>query len=827
METVKLFQKLLQRVTLPIIFWVVFIICFGVYSYGQSWEVITETPSADFKNGLRIYEDGLHGMAVGDGLVLTTSNGGENWEIVTPIPEGAPNAIYMLTPDSVWAVFTSGMIYATSDGGQTWVNQPSGTTRRLFDVQFIDHLNGWAVGGWSDGSTYLVLRTTNGGQTWVNQSFGSASSPTIQAVFFIDAQTGWICGKADGLPFVQKTTDGGASWVNQVLPSFTGTGKSCNDIDFASADIGWATTDRNNQDGAVIHTTDGGTTWTIQTTTDCDLNRIDVQDAQHVALMCRDNGSTGQKIVKITTDGGTTWTTNNSPTFSYNISYVGSSIWIGAEIARILRSSDFGANWDYQFQSYYLQSVDWIDNNSAWIVSKFSEPTGLALRTDDGGSNWFEDEDTPGGNWVFVLDSNTAWIMIQGSPLTAPAILYRTTDGGVNWATSTLPAGYIDGFTWVTANLGWAFGGSGNIRHTTDGGVTWVAQYMNIGIYIADVHFINALEGWACGGYAGENAFIRHTTDGGATWTVQDPTITPIINDIYFFDSSNGMAVADDGLVLRTSNGGATWSVISTIANEDLDVLVMLNSTTGWATGSSIYRTDDGGQSWTLDWSPTPIGGAIISMALNPAGNSLMACGSSNTILRYQLIVPVELISFNAVTNGSSVTLSWNTATETNNQGFEVQRKLDNSEWTLREFKRGVGTTTEPQTYLFVDDISNLTSNSISYRLKQIDFDGTFTYSSEIEVEVDLAPSTYSLSQNYPNPFNPTTIIAFGVPIKSQVTLQVFNSIGELVALLVNEEKPAGTYELTWYAEGLPSGIYFYKLQAGSFIETKKMILLK
>ncbi len=135
-------------------------------------------------------------------------------------------------------------------------------------------LTGWAVGGWSDGSAYLVLRTTNGGQTWENQSFGSASSPTVQAVSFIDAQTGWICGKADGLPFVQKTTDGGASWVNQVLPTFTGTGKSCSDIGFASADIGWATTDRNNQDGEVIYTTDGGTTWTIQTTTDCDLNRI-------------------------------------------------------------------------------------------------------------------------------------------------------------------------------------------------------------------------------------------------------------------------------------------------------------------------------------------------------------------------------------------------------------------------------------------------------------------------------------------------------------------------------------------------------------------------
>ena len=232
--------------------------------------------------------------------------------------------------------------------------------------------------------------------------------------------------------------------------------------------------------------------------------------------------------------------------------------------------------------------------------------------------------------------------MIQGSPLTEPAILYRTTDGGVNWATSTLPAGYIDGFTWVTADVGWAFGGSGNIRHTVDGGVTWTAQNMNTSNYIADIHFINPLEGWACGYYGSENAFIRHTVDGGATWTTQNPPSTYALKDIHFFDSDNGMAVAKYGLVLGTSNGGATWSVISTIVDEDLEVLVMLNSTTGWATGSSIYRTDDGGQSWTLEWSPTPIGGEIISMALNPAKNALLACGSSNTILRYMLPVGIN-----------------------------------------------------------------------------------------------------------------------------------------------------------------------------------------
>ncbi len=604
----------------------------------QQWEVITETPSTNF-NTLQMLEDGLHGMAAGDGLVLTTENGGESWLRVTPIPEGGPSAIYMVSADSVWAVFNSGKIFATTDGGQTWVNQPSGTGRRLKDVKFIDYLTGWAVGGWSDGNTFLVLRTTNGGQTWENLSFGSASSPTVSAVSFIDAQTGWISGKADGGPFVKKTEDGGNSWVSQVLPIFTGTGKRCCDIGFASADIGWATTQRNNQDGEVIYTENGGETWTIQTTTDCDQSYLDVQDAQNVAIIGSDNGSSGQRIVQITTDGGVNWIRHDLQVTVniYNINFIGSSLWFGANWARILHSTDMGENWELQFESTIYQTVDWIDNNSAWIVSKINTPNGFILRTDDGGSNWITDEDAPGGNYVFVLDENTAWIMIQGSPFTAPAVLYRTTDGGDNWATSTLPAGFLDGFTWVTADLGWAYGGQGNLRRSLDGGVTWTQQYMNTSNYIADVYFINELEGWACGGYAGENAFIRHTINGGATWTNQNPTITPIVNEIHFFDSSNGLAVANGGIVLGTSDGGVSWSVINTIPDEDLELLVMLDENTGWATGSSIYRTDDGGQSWTLDWSPTSVGGEISSMSINPAGNAVLACGSSNTIIRCQL----------------------------------------------------------------------------------------------------------------------------------------------------------------------------------------------
>ncbi len=115
----------------------------------------------------------------------------------------------------------------------------------------------------------------------------------------------------------------------------------------------------------------------------------------------------------------------------------------------------------------------------------------------------------------------------------------------------------------------------------------------------------------------------------------------------------------------------------------------------------------------------------------------------------------------------------------------------------------------------------------LSYRLKQVDYDGSFEYSDEVEVMNSITPDEYFLSQNYPNPFNPSTKISWQVPVGSHQTLKIYDVLGNEVATLVDEYKPAGSYEVEWNAAGLPSGIYFYQLKAGSFVESKKMVLLK
>jgi hypothetical protein len=186
--------------------------------------------------------------------------------------------------------------------------------------------------------------------------------------------------------------------------------------------------------------------------------------------------------------------------------------------------------------------------------------------------------------------------------------------------------------------------------------------------------------------------------------------------------------------------------------------------------------------------------------------------------------LPVELVAFTARNTAEGVQLAWRTASEQNNAGFEVQRRSEKaSEWQVLGFVRGAGTTAEAQSYTFLDKSA---SGKVQYRLKQIDFDGQFEYSNIIEVDAG-APKQFALEQNYPNPFNPSTTIRYQLPVASEVKLEVYDVLGKKIATLVNERQSAGSYQVVWNASGLSSGTYFYRLQAGTFVETKKMIMVK
>lgn len=186
--------------------------------------------------------------------------------------------------------------------------------------------------------------------------------------------------------------------------------------------------------------------------------------------------------------------------------------------------------------------------------------------------------------------------------------------------------------------------------------------------------------------------------------------------------------------------------------------------------------------------------------------------------------LPVELTAFDALLDGGSVHLTWTTTTETNNAGFEVEHALVSAMPTFSTlgFVNGHGTTLEAQTYTFA--ANDLGPGHHLFRLKQIDFDGAFAYSDPVAVEV---AGRFALQPAYPNPFNPTTRISYDVPQAQAVTLQVYDVLGRTVHVLVDGVQEAGRYVVTFDATSLASGTYYYRLEAGAFSQTRRMLLLK
>lgn len=193
-----------------------------------------------------------------------------------------------------------------------------------------------------------------------------------------------------------------------------------------------------------------------------------------------------------------------------------------------------------------------------------------------------------------------------------------------------------------------------------------------------------------------------------------------------------------------------------------------------------------------------------------------------------EVIVPVELISFNASVINNKITLNWITATETNNRGFEIERsevRKRKSEWEKIVFVAGNGTTTEPKSYSFTD--KEISDELYKYRLKQIDYDGSFKYSKEISVEVNYSRKEYILYQNYPNPFNSTTIIKYQIPEEGRVKINLYNILGEKIKTLYKGERNKGEYTLVVSSGELSSGAYFYSLETNSSRTVKKLTVLK
>jgi hypothetical protein len=463
-------------------------------------------------------------------------------------------------------------------------------------------------------------------------------------------------------------------------------------------------------------------------------------------------------------------------------------------------------------------------------------------------------------NATVLIIGSTYHMWYSGNDGTNMRIGHATSPDGINWTKDPTnpvlnlgaPGSWDDYWVYFPAVVYdgvayhmWYTGDDGppaqneNIGHATSpNGINWTKDPMN------PVMMSGTSGSWdglgVGGGFAsiegstfhlwydgGDGTAIRSghatSTDGGTTW-VKDPS-NPILN--VGSPSSWDYPRAQVGSIIYNQHtatyymfycGGDffTWKIGYATASS-------INGPWSKSTNNPTFTTTL--SSWDSYYVSFP---CIIYDTISGnykmwyAGNNVPGGGKIG--LATSLTVPVEFISFIASANGNEVKLSWSTATELNNQGFEVQRKFGSNDFVTIGSVKGKGTTTSLNNYSYTDKL--IDPGKYLYRLKQVDFNGTFEYSNVIEVDV-RSVDKFALELNYPNPFNPSTKISWQSPVNGRQVLKVFDVLGNEIATLVNEEKEAGYHSIDFNGSNLPSGIYFYQLRSGSFIQTKQMLLLK
>jgi hypothetical protein len=659
---------------------------------------------------------------------------------------------------------------------------------------------------------YFGAYNINGAwRTYDGHDFLHSSPP------FGTSPNGDPCTAYDGVGHLYyETLYGGIQGCKVIVSTDNGATWSASVTSVAGNDKNWIAADQTSgpyanyvytgmTPGNFARSTDFGATWTTTHT-------FSTQSVPGFMMCVGPNGTTdGGAVFVVTnsgstfsstytfylsTDGGSTFTLKSSNNFA---GYVGTSV-SGRHTVQYMRTRPYPfitadqSNGTYRGRLYLIYAK----NNPAGNGNK---PDIFCRYSTDQGSTWSApitvNDDVPStGNhqWhpATWCDTQTgrlfvSWMDTRDTPTSDSAFIYASysDDGGVTWA----PNQRVSNQKMRICASGVCSPGSAN--------------YM--GDYFAMISDNNqSLIMWtdfrsnSLGSYAGyfpdfamtvsPNTVIISQSGGSETVDVAVPDVKLYSNDAIF--SATVSPTPPSGTITLDFPGG-------NVINSFPGMVQLRIQTSGNVTLGSYTITVEG-------QGPTgpPVHRREVSL---------------------DVIVPVELASFSASIDKNDVLLSWYTATETNNQGFEIQRKTD-GQFQKIGFVPGKGTTTETQNYLFRDE--DLLSGSYTYRLKQMDFDGSFAYSDEVEIEINQ-PEVFYLGQNYPNPFNPSTNIKYSIPQDENVTLKVFDILGKEVTTLVNGYQQAGTFDVVFNGANLASGVYYYQLKAGDLTSTKKLMLTK
>lgn len=695
------------------------------------------------------------------------------WYYQNPLPVGSPLRSVAFSTDSVgYIIDMNNFIYRTVDRGKTWMNTQieEASGKSLYKIHFTSQEQGWILGNG------LLLKTINGGFSW-----RSVSIPTTAALRSITnlGKNIWILGDL----VLLRSTDYGNSWEKIYTPS-----KEefyIKDICFADENNGWAISSISS--GNILQTIDGGKNWTIiktiYTPDELPLNSIGFFDSYNgiITFGSSGNSSSSSKLLK-TSDGGKTWnlydlglTANNLEKITIlnqkNIGYISSYS------GDLIQSIDKGETWNNISISECNSIFDifFNKNNVGWIVSY----TGDVFFSDAGGISWQKINNNVSGALLLDIKFVNSHV---GYAADHYGYIVKTTDGGNNWSKNKIEynSHSIYSISFINENTGWAVGGE-KVYKTTDGGSKWDIKTNGLnfpGEYINwdNLTFVDSLTGWV-----GGNRKILQTTDGGNNWVTQLDVGPSYRVKVFFIDINNGWVVTSSGRFYKTSNGGQQWVPKTDFVNFRVDDLFVLNNNLGWAVGADkIFRTIDGGDNWSYQISPV-YGANILNSVFFADELNGWIVGEGGRIL--------------GSTDGGN---SWHP------QSSPTGNKLES--------------------VYFIDKYKGW---AVGWNSTILHTSGGGVFTNISSNETVQLPQKIELFQNYPNPFNPDTKIKYSLKQGSQISIKVYDVLGKELAILVSEYKNAGEYEVNYNAQNLPSGVYFYVLNNGQNIESKKMLLLK
>ncbi len=758
-------------------------------------------------------------------LMLLTGSAFAQWNLEYTVEQNYGfNAVHFPSATVGYVVGTGGVIFKTINGGTTWVQQTSPTTSALNDVVFTDANTGWAVG-----AAGTIVYTTDG-STW-NLLSPAITTLALNGVSGIGSNI-WIGGGADNAKCaIYYSTDSGASWDTVAVannPSLD----QCTDISFSDATHGFASCDAGNGAKPVMFTTDGGVTWTASTTVNYGAypyTRYDLEGIRAISnstIIATGWGSYvgGQPtVILVSTDGGVNFNAPD-PTYAwatygygYNIGVFddGEAVIVGigsGTAAFTLHGTGPGyATWT-RFPAFYGESI-----NDACALPGTNKmvavgDAGLIALSSNRGSTWTFAYDggmpfqgvqefvSMGMNKVLAAGAGGALLSFD---LAAGTHQYLMASPN-NWGPTTVgdfdyvvnPDNPIAGVRDSTYNdIIYLSGATKYLCKSYNGGKSWTELSHTNALQdgILAMYWFHPDTGFVVGhklvGSSSRDEVIWKTVDGGVTLTevlagTLPGTAALQWNGLDFVATNRniGVVVGDDNYIRYTADGGVNWPLATeniATATLDLEDVVMINATTGYAVGDggTLVKTVNGGATWTVQAVPW---GTVNLLDIEFSTPNRLWVSGADQLLYY------------SVDGGAN----WTNANVT-----PIVSTYD----VMGVHYQG------PAGILWVGcHYSNVYSRS------------------DAAVTGTDAPSLpFALNQNYPNPFNPSTTITFAIATDGRVGLNVYDVSGRVVATVMNENLKAGKHTVTFNADKLATGVYFYKLSTSAGEITRKMVIVR